>query len=76
MGIALKLLDARRVLLDQIDCQREGARRISLIVAEHGIVQRTRLEHVRLQRDLHGDSPFFRGDGLLTFHGLGLLGRF
>jgi hypothetical protein len=70
MGIALELIDIRGVLVDQIDRQREGARRINVIVAEYGIVLRTRLEHVRLQRDFHGDSPFFDGDGLFAFHGL------
>jgi hypothetical protein len=70
MGVALELIDIRRVLIDQIDGQREGARRIDVIVAEHCIMQRTRLEHVRLQRDFHGNSPFFDGDGLFEFHGL------
>jgi len=63
MGVALKLFDIRRVLLDEIDGQREGARRIDVVVAEYFIVLRTGSEYMRLQRDLHGD-------GLFVFHGL------
>jgi hypothetical protein len=70
MGVARKLIDTRRVLLDQIDGKREGARRIDVVVAEYFIVLRTGFEHMRLQRDLHGDGLFLHGDRLFVFHGL------
>jgi hypothetical protein len=75
MRVALKLLDKRRVLLDEIDGQREGTRRIDVVVAEHLIVLRAGFEHMRLQGDLHGDGLFLRGYGFFAVHGLDSFGR-
>jgi hypothetical protein len=54
----MKLIDIRPVPRDELDGQREGARRIDVVVAKYLVVDRASLEHVRLECNLDGDGLF------------------
>jgi hypothetical protein len=63
----MKLIDIRPVLRDERDGQREGARRIDIVVAKYLIVDRTSLEYLRLEPNLDGDSFSLRHGRISRF---------